>query len=154
MHRTKALQLLTEKNIPHTVREFAATQFTAEEVAEKLHLPLNQVFKTLVAECDKKLIAALVPGTKELSLKKLASALGVKRLDLVNVADLPRLTGYLKGGVSPLGSKKPFRVVCDRSITDHEAVSVSAGLRGLQILIAPEALITVSGALVAPLTEE
>lgn len=153
MHQTRAIQILHEKKIPHSVREFEAVEFTAAEVSEKLEIPEEQVFKTLVIEIEKKLFAALVPGTKELSLKKIAAALGGKRAELVPVDNLMRLTGYLKGGVSPLGSKRSLAVVCDSSILEHETVSVSAGKRGVQIILAPKGLIEATNAKLAPIAE-
>ena len=139
MKRTKAIEILDQAKIPYELGEFEATQFTAEEVAEKLNIPLESVYKTLVARGEKAgVIMAVVPGDKELNLKKLAAALGEKRAELVKLDELQRLTGYLKGGCSPLGAKKPYPVYIDQRAELQERLSVSAGLRGLQLLITPD----------------
>lgn len=154
MKRTRALDILARAGVPHEVREFAATDFTAEEVAEKLGLPLGMVFKTLLVKGERKgLVFALTPGDARLSLSKLAKAMGDKRAELVDVDDLFRLTGYLKGGCSPLGAKRNFPVFIDRSAMTHGRICISAGLRGLQVLIAPDDLQRVTQAVIADICE-
>ena len=145
--------MLEQAEAPYELHEFEAEEFTAEEVAKKLNIPIEAVFKTLVVRGDKGGEAlAVVPGNKELNLKKLASVLGGKRADLVQLNEIQRLTGYLKGGVSPLGTKRQMPVLIDQSCRLQSMISVSAGLRGLQIFIAPEQLIAVAKAQVAALT--
>jgi Cys-tRNA(Pro)/Cys-tRNA(Cys) deacylase len=152
MKRTRAIEILTEKSVAFEVRAFEAARFTAEEAAEALQLPLASIFKTLVVRGSAAGEAmALVPGDRELNLRKLAAACGEKRVDLVPVQELQRLTGYLKGGVSPLGGKRVLPIYIDASARQCSLISISAGLRGVQILIAPEALIRASGARVAEL---
>ena len=153
MQRTKALEVLAANNVSYELKEFAATEFTAEEVAAKLSLPLSAVFKTLLVRgANSGELLAVVPGDRELSLRKLAGALKDKKVDLVPVSELQRLTGCLKGGVSPFGTKKKFRVIIDSTVREHDAVSISAGLRGLQVLISPGDLIRVCAAELADLT--
>lgn len=155
MKRTRALDILMQANIPHEVREFEATDFTVEEAAAALGLPLNMVFKTLVAQGERKgLVMALVPGDAQLSLSKLARAMGDKRAEMIDVDDLFRVTGYLKGGCSPLGAKRNFPVFIDETAILHDRISVSAGLRGVQMLLAPEDLQRATNATLADLCED
>ena len=154
MHRTRAIEILEAAGLPYELGEFAAVDFTAEEVSEKLALPLSMVFKTLVVKGEKGGEAmAVIPGDKELSLKKMAAALGEKRAELIKLNDLQRITGYLKGGCSPLGSKKPVSVFLDESAILHERISVSAGLRGLQLLLTAETLERACGVRLVDLVE-
>jgi Cys-tRNA(Pro)/Cys-tRNA(Cys) deacylase len=152
MKRTKALDILENAGIPHEVREFTATAFTVEETAEALGLPLNMLFKTLVAEGERKgLVMALVPGDAQLSLSKLAKAMGDKRVEMIDVDDLFRVTGYLKGGCSPLGAKRAFPIYLDETAILHDRISVSAGLRGVQMLLTPDDLQRVTNAVIVDL---
>lgn len=155
MKRTKALDILEKEKIPHEVREFKASEFTVEETAGALNLPLNMLFKTLVAEGERKgLVMALVPGDAQLSLSKLAKAMGDKRVEMIDVEDLFRVTGYLKGGCSPLGAKRNFPVFIDEDALLHDRISVSAGLRGVQMLLAPADLQRITRATIADLKDE
>ena len=152
MQRTKALDLLTQAQIPHEVREFAASEFTVEETSEHLGIPLNQLFKTLVVKGERRgIVMALVSGDAQLSLSKLAKAMGDKRSEMIDVDDLFRVTGYLKGGCSPLGARKDFPVFMDQTALTHARISVSAGLRGVQMLLAPADLQRITRATVADL---
>ena len=152
MKRTRAIDLLDQAKIKFEVREFAATEFTVEETSQALGLPPGQLYKTLVAEGERKgVVMALVPGDAQLSLSKLAKAMGDKRAGMINVEDLFRITGYLKGGCSPLGARKRFAVFMDASAMDHARISVSAGLRGVQVLVAPDDLRHLTGATVVDL---
>ena len=154
MKRTKAIEILDKARVRYELKAFAAVELSAEEVAAKLSLPLAAVYKTLVAQSDRgETVMALIPGERELSLKKLAAALGARKAQLVKVQDLQRLTGYLKGGCSPLGSKKSMPVLVDHTALSQPFISVSAGLRGLQILLAPTDLVAVAGARVDDLAE-
>ena len=153
MARTRAIQILEELKIVHEVRDFEAQTFTAEEVAERLSLPIEDVYKTLVARGEKNgVVMAIVPAQKNLNLKKLASAIADKRADLVKLDELEKLTGYLKGGCSPLGAKKPYPVYIDSLASTRGKISVSAGLRGVQILISPADLIKAEKATVADIS--
>lgn len=155
MKKTKALEILARWGIPHEVRSFVATEFTAEEAARELQLPLSMLFKTLVAVGERRGGGlAVIPGDQTLSLRKLAVAMQDKRADLVELSDLTRLTGYLKGGVSPLATKRPYPVFLDERAFHQAQISVSAGLRGLQMLLSPAHLQQVTRATVADLIEE
>jgi Cys-tRNA(Pro)/Cys-tRNA(Cys) deacylase len=154
LKRTQALEILTQLKIPFELREFAAAEFTVEETSEHLGIPLHQLFKTLVVRGERKgVVLALVPGDCQLSLSKLAKAMGDKRCDLVEVEEMTRITGYLKGGCSPLGGKKTLPVFLDDSALALERMSVSAGLRGVQMLLAPSDLQRATRATVTALSE-
>jgi Cys-tRNA(Pro)/Cys-tRNA(Cys) deacylase len=154
MNKTRAIELLETAKVSFEVQDFAAVEFTAEEAADKLGFPISSVYKTLVAKGERSgVVVAIIPGDRELSLKKLAAALGDKRVEMVKPADLQRLTGYLKGGCSPLAQKKQYPTFLADTALNLPQISISAGLRGLQIIIAPADLIRLSGAKVADLTE-
>ena len=154
MKRTRALDMLSKANIAHEVREFEAVEFTVEETAAGLNLPLEMLFKTLVVKGERRgVVMALVPGNHQLSLNKLAKAMGDKRTEMVDLDDLTRLTGYLKGGCSPLGGKREFPVYLDDTALALPRVSVSAGLRGVQMLLAPADLVKITRAVVADLKD-
>ena len=126
--------------IPYQLREYPvdADDLAAETVALKMGLPAEQVFKTLVARGDRNGVCmAAIPGDHELDLKALANAAGERKIQLVPVKELQALTGYIRGGVTALGAKRDFPVYVDETIELFEVVSISAGVRGLQILIAP-----------------
>ncbi len=148
MKRTKAIQVLEDTGIPHTVLSYEADGFaSAVEVAAKLNIPPGAVFKTLVARGDRTgVVMALVPGDGALDLRKLARLMGDKRVEMADPSDLPRLTGYIRGGVSPLGGRRDYPTFIDQTVFDHEAVCVSAGVRGVQIRIAPADLVRITGA--------
>ena len=153
MARTRAIEILEAAKVPFEVKEFAATEFSAQEVTDKLGVPLEQVYKTLVAQGDKVgVVVAVVPGDRELNLKKLAAAIHDKRAEMAKLQDLQRLTGYLKGGCSPLGQRKQYPTFLDSAALEQQTISVSAGLRGVQVIIAPSDLVKVCGAQVVELT--
>ncbi len=152
--RTRAAQALDLLGAPYDLLEFEPEQFTAREAAERLGLPLEQVFKTLVVRADDgRVMLACVPAAEELNLKTLARLVGAKRVEMAAAADLKRLVGYIKGAVSPLGSRRPHPVYLDTAALRHARVSVSAGVRGLQLWIDPRDLVRATGARVAALTE-
>lgn len=152
MKRTRAIEILETQKIPHNLYEFQASEFTVEETAAALNLPLDMLYKTLVVKGERKgLMMALVPGDAQLSLSKLAKASGDKRCDMIDVEDLFRHTGYLKGGCSPLGARKQFPVFIDATALTRPHISISAGLRGLQIVLSPNDLVKVTRATVSDL---
>lgn len=155
MKKTRAIERLDRAGIAYEVRSFDAVEFTAEEAADKLGLPLDHMFKTLVARGERKgVVMAVVPGSGELSLRKLAAAMGDKRVEMVDVDELFKLTGYLKGGCSPLGARRDYPVFLDASAMRHARISVSAGQRGLQVLIAPADLARAARATVTDLAAD
>lgn len=119
------------------------------QAAAALGVPPSQIFKTLVAEVDGRLVVAVVPVAGALDLKALAAAVGGKRAAMAEPAVAERSTGYVRGGISPLGQRRPLPTVVDASALGLEAVFVSAGRRGLQMRLAPGDLVRLTGAQVA-----
>jgi Cys-tRNA(Pro)/Cys-tRNA(Cys) deacylase len=116
------------------------------EAAEKLGIDAQRVFKTLVVAHDKELCVGVVPVQNHLDLKAMAAALGVKSVTMADVALAERTTGYIAGGISPLGQKKRLRTVLDESMNDFDTVHVSAGKRGLEIELSPSDLAKLTNA--------
>ena len=138
--KTNAARLLDQLHIDYQLRAYEVdpSDLAAETVAAKIGLPAEQVFKTLVARGERNGVCmAVVPGDQELNLKALAQAAGERKIELVPVKDLQALAGYVRGGVTALAAKREFRVYVDESIQLFEVISISAGMRGLQILLAP-----------------
>jgi Cys-tRNA(Pro)/Cys-tRNA(Cys) deacylase len=147
---TPAIVAARKAGIVHEVLEYthdpAAASFGLEAAAV-LRLEPGCVFKTLVAEAEGVgLVCALVPVSGTLDLKGLADAVGARRARMADVADAERATGYVVGGISPLGQRKALRTVIDASALHHERVYVSAGRRGLELGMAPADLVRLSGA--------
>lgn len=127
----------------------------AESVAKKIGLPAEQVFKTLVARGDKNGICfAVVPGDQQLDLKALAQLTGDKKIDTVALKEVQPLTGYIRGGVTALAAKKNYPVFADETIELFDVISVSAGIRGAQLLLAPAAYLRATGAKVGAIAKE
>jgi Cys-tRNA(Pro)/Cys-tRNA(Cys) deacylase len=138
--KTNAARLLDQMGIVYELREYEVDpeDLAAETVAAKIGMPPQQVFKTLVARGDRNgVVMAVIPGDQELNLKALATAAGERKIQLVPVKELQALTGYIRGGVTALGAKRDFPVFVDETIGLFDVVSISAGVRGTQILIAP-----------------
>ena len=138
--KTNAARLLDQMGIHYELREYEVDpdDLAAETVAAKIGLPPEQVFKTLVARGDRNGVCmAVIPGDRELNLKALAAAAGERKIQLVPVKELQTLTGYIRGGVTAFAAKHDFPVYVDETIELFDVVSISAGVRGLQILIAP-----------------
>lgn len=139
--KTNAVRLLDAEGIHYSLREYEVDpdDLAAETVAAKIGLPPEQVFKTLVARGDRNGVCfAVIPGNGELDLKALAKATGDRKIELVPLKEVQPLTGYIRGGVTVLGSKKAYPVFVDETIVLFDEISVSAGQRGLQIILAPE----------------
>jgi Cys-tRNA(Pro)/Cys-tRNA(Cys) deacylase len=139
--KTNAVRLLESLGVEYELREYAVDpeDLAAEAVAAKIGMPAEQVFKTLLARGDRNgLCFAVIPGNCELDLKALAAASGDRKIEMVPVKDLQPLTGYIRGGVTVLGAKKAFPVFADETIQLWDRISVSAGVRGTQIILAPE----------------
>jgi Cys-tRNA(Pro)/Cys-tRNA(Cys) deacylase len=138
--KTNAARLLDQLGMHYELREYEVDpdDLAAETVAAKIGLPPEQVFKTLVARGDRNgVVMAVIPGDQELNLKALAAAAGERKIQLVPVKELQALTGYIRGGVTALAAKREYPVFVDETIELFDVVSISAGIRGLQILIAP-----------------
>jgi Cys-tRNA(Pro)/Cys-tRNA(Cys) deacylase len=147
--KTNAARLLDQMGIRYELREYEVDpdDLAAEAVAAKIGLPPGQLFKTLVAQGDRHGICmAVIPGDTELDLKALAAASANRKIHLVPVKDLQKLTGYIRGGVTALAAKKPYPVYADKSIERFDTISISAGMQGLQILLAPVDYLRVANA--------
>ena len=151
MKKTNAARFLDKLKIEYEIREYEVDEsdLGAENVASKVGLPLERVFKTLVARGDKTgVIMAVVSGAAEVDLKALASASGNKKVEMVHLNEVLPLTGYIRGGVSPLGAKKNYPVFLDRTAMDQPTVAVSAGMRGMQLLLTSTELVRATHATV------
>lgn len=149
---TPAVLALTKAGVPHTLHEYEHDPRAASyglEAAEALDLDPDQVFKTLVADLDGALVVAVVPVSTKLDLKALARALGGSRAAMADPRAAERATGYVTGGISPVGQKRAHPTVVDETAELYDVVYVSAGRRGLDLGIAPADLVAVTGAIVA-----
>jgi Cys-tRNA(Pro)/Cys-tRNA(Cys) deacylase len=138
--KTNAVRILERLGIVYQLREYEVDprDLSAEKVARQIDLPPAQVFKTLVARGDRGgVILAVVPADHELDLKALARATGDRRAELVPLKEVQPLTGYVRGGVTALAAKKDYPVILDQSAQRWPVIAVSAGVRGLQIILAP-----------------
>ena len=154
--KTNAARLLDQLKIPYELRAYDVdpNDLTAISVAHKIGLPPEQVFKTLVTvTTDREHLFAIVPGDSELDLKKLASAAGTRKAELASLKDVEPLTGYIRGGVTVLAAKKPFRPFADETIELFDIISISAGQRGLQLLLIPADYLRATAATLADLTK-
>lgn len=148
-HKTNAARILDQNKITYELKEYVydESDLSAVNVAGKIGLPIEQVFKSLVARGDKTgIILACIQGDKELNLKSLAILSKNKKVELVPLKEIQPLTGYIRGGVSPVGLKKNYPIFISSDITKQEKVAVSAGLRGLQVFLRSLDLISVTKA--------
>jgi len=155
--KTNAARYLDSLGIHYELREYAldTEDFSAILVAEKIGLPPEQVFKTLLCvTSDKEHTFAVVPGNAELDFKKLAHAAGARKVEMVSLKEIQPLTGYVRGGVTVFGAKKDFPVYADETLELFDVISVSAGTRGVQIVLSPADYISASQAVLADLTKE
>lgn len=155
-HKTNAVRLLDQLGIRYELREYEVDpdDLAAETVAAKIGLPSEQVFKTLVARGDRNGICLVViPGNSELDLKALAVASGNRKMQLVPVKELLALTGYIRGGVTALAGKKDYPVYVDERLELFEVISISAGVRGMQILLAPADYLKATHGALTPLAK-
>src|SRR5579871_593696 len=147
--KTNAVRLLESLGVHYELREYEVDpeDLAAETVAAKVGMAPEQVFKTLLARGDRNgLCFAVIPANTELDLKALAAAAGDRKTELVPVKELQGLTGYIRGGVTVLGAKKAFPVFADETIELWDAISVSAGVRGTQIILDPRDYVRVTEA--------
>ncbi len=155
--KTNAARLLDAMGIRYELRDYEVDpdDLAAESVAAKIGLPPERVFKTLVARGDRHGVClAVVPGNAELDPKALARATGDRKVDVVPLREVQPLTGYVRGGVTALGCRKDYPVYADETIELWDTVSVSAGVRGTQILLAPADYVRATGATVAPIARD
>ena len=152
--KTNAARILDGLGISYELKEYPVDldDLSAVHVAEMVGMPIEKVFKTLVARGDKTgVLMACIPGDGELDLKELAAVSGNKRVEMVHLNEVLGLTGYVRGGCSPLGAKKAYPVYLDVSAETQSKISISAGKRGEQIILAPADLIRAANAAVANL---
>jgi Cys-tRNA(Pro)/Cys-tRNA(Cys) deacylase len=155
--KTNAVRLLDSLNILYELREYEVDpdDLAAETVAAKIGLPPEQVFKTLLARGDRNgPCFAVVPGNYELDYKALAKLGGDRKVEMVSLKEVQPLTGYIRGGVTVLGAKKEYPVYADETIELWDVISISAGVRGTQILLAPVDYLRITNATVAEIARE
>lgn len=147
--KTNAMRMLEGLGIPFTVREYEVDEehLDAVTVAEKIGLPPEQVFKTLLARGDRNgCVFAVIPGNMELDFKALAMATGNRKVEMVPLKEVTPLTGYIRGGVTVLGAKKEYPAVLDFTAALWDVISISAGQRGMQLLLHPDDYTRATGA--------
>jgi Cys-tRNA(Pro)/Cys-tRNA(Cys) deacylase len=159
-HGTRAIDTARRTGVAHTVHEYAHDARASQreggpgyalEAVEALGIPADRVFKTIVVAVDARLALAIVPADSEVDLKAVADALGGHRASIASPADAQRATGYVLGGISPLGTRRPLPTVLDSSAGERPTIHVSAGRRGLQIELAPADLLALTGGVLAPI---
>lgn len=146
MKKTNAARILDGLKVDYKLCEYEVDEsdLSAESVARKVNLPLEQVFKTLVARGDKTgVLLACIPGGMELDLKAIAEISGNKKVEMVPLKEVQPLTGYIRGGVSPIGTKRHFPFYLDERAIRFPFISISAGIRGCQVLIDPGSLLKI-----------
>ena len=154
--KTNAMRMLDAAKIPNEVLTYAVDEndLSGVHIASQLRLPLEMVFKTLVAKGDRTgYLVFCIPVDREIDLRPAAALTGNKRIEMVHVKDLLSLTGYIRGGCSPVGMKKKFPTYFDESVLTQERITVSAGVRGAQLLVEREALLGFVGAKIATVTK-
>ncbi len=157
--KTNAVRELERLGIAMELREYAVDEedLSATHAAQELAMELAQIFKTLVLRADgraKEILVASIPGDLELDPKKLAALAGKGRVEMVHQRELFDLTGYVRGGCSPLAMKRRYPYYLHSSALDHDRISVSAGRRGLQIVLDPRDLIRATGAVTGLIARE
>ena len=152
--KTNAARILDKLKIPYEIKTYEVDEddLSAVHVAETAGIDIETVFKTLVTRGDKSgVIMAVINGNDEINLKHLAKASGNKSVEMIALKELLPLTGYVRGGCSPLGAKKDYPVYLDSKALTHEKISISAGQRGMQLILSPKDLVTATNATVADL---
>ncbi|RLK63722.1 Cys-tRNA(Pro) deacylase [Atopobacter sp. AH10] len=154
--KTNALRHLDDAGISYEVTSFDVPEehIDAVKMSELNHLPVEQVFKTIVLEAERgDYLVACIPSYASINLKKVASLSGHKKLELLALKDLTKVTGYVRGGCSPIGMKKLFKTYVDESALNYDKIYVSAGKRGMQVSLAPQDLLTICQASSAALCQ-
>lgn len=157
MARTNAVRILERMGITHELREYEVdpNDLAAETVAAKIGMPPEQVFKTLAVRGDRNgVLLAVVPGNSELDFKALAQASGDRKVEMVPLKEVQAVTGYIRGGVTALACKKDYPVYVDETVELFDTISISAGMRGLQIILAPSDYIRAVSATVAAIAKD
>ncbi len=155
MQKTNAMRRLDAAKIPYTALTYTVDEndLSGVHIAKELQFPMEKMFKTLVARGDKTgPLVFCIPVDRELDLKACAAITGNKKIEMIHVKDLLGLTGYIRGGVSPIGMKKSFPTYVDENCMNFEEITVSSGMRGAQLLLNRAALLQFIQAKTAPLT--
>jgi len=155
--KTNAVRILDALGVHYELREYEVDpeDLAAETVAAKLGMPAEQVFKTLLARGDRNgPCFAVIPGNYELDLKAVAKLSGDRKIELVPLKEVQPLTGYIRGGVTALGAKKEFPVFVDETMELWDMISISAGVRGVQVVLAPADYLRVTEAIVGEIARE
>lgn len=157
--KTNAARILDGLGIAYTLQEYEVDpeDLKATTVAAKIGMPAEQVFKTLLCALTghgSDYVFAIVPGDAELDFKKLARAAGARKAEMAALKDVQPLTGYIRGGVTVLGAKKPYPAFVDETIQLFDVISVSAGQRGAQIVLSPDDYLRATSATLADLTRD
>lgn len=155
--KTNAIRLVEQKKLAYVEHEYSwsETELGAGHVAEEVGIEPARIFKTLVAVGNKSgPLVAVIPSDHELDLKKIAKASGNKKVEMLHLKDLEDLTGYIRGGCSPIGMKKLFPTFLDASAQNFSEIAISAGKRGLQMEIAPSSIILLTKGQYASLTQD
>jgi len=155
LNKTNAMRILDSEKVEYEAYEYEVDEnnLSGLHIAESIGLDPDMVFKTIVARGDKNGICVFcIPCSLELNLKKCAVVTGDKRIELLPVKELPASTGYIRGGCSPVGMKKKYPTYIDESCLLWDRITVSAGVRGCQLLVNVESLIRVTGAVTADIT--
>ncbi|MBQ8907501.1 MAG: Cys-tRNA(Pro) deacylase [Clostridia bacterium] len=152
---TNAVRLLRAAGVPFETREYEVDEsdLSGVHIAQSLGIDKDTMFKTLVAHAEKNYYVFCIPSGEELDLKKCASLTGEKKIEMLPMKELLSVTGYIRGGCSPVGMKKKFPTYIDESALLFDGIYVSAGMRGLQLKIAPADLISFAAITVADLTK-
>lgn len=156
MVKTNAMRLLDQAHISYKAMEYEADEnnLAGEHVAEQIGMPMEQVFKTLVAKGEKKgIVVFCIPVNEEINLKKAAAIIGDKKIEMLHVKDLLATTGYIRGGCSPIGMKKKYPTYMDETAILFDKITVSAGVRGCQLLVDREKLVEYIGAVLCDIAE-
>ena len=156
LKKTNAARILDKLKIPYEIKTYEVDEddLSAVHVAEMAGIDIETVFKTLVTRGDKTgILMAVINGNDEINLKHLAKASGNKSVEMIALKELLPLTGYVRGGCSPLGAKKDYPVYLDSKALTHEKISISAGQRGMQLILSPQDLVKATNATVADLVD-
>lgn len=157
MNKTNAMRMLDKAKIAYEAKEYIPDEndLSGVNIARQIGLPAGQCFKTIVTKGDKTgPVVFCIPADREIDLKQAARITGNKKIEPIHVKDLLALTGYVRGACSPLGMKKKFPTYMDEACRGYEKITVSAGIKGCQLLVKTDQIVACVGATVVPLTAE
>lgn len=143
MKKTNVLRFLDKEKIPYDIKEYDYDEdhLSGQHIIDQVDLKANQIYKTLVLKGTKDYLVCCIPVLKEIDLKKLAKVSNQKNVEMIHQKDLLGLTGYVRGGCSPIGMKKKFVTYFEEDILNQNQIAVSAGKRGMQVILKPQDLI-------------